>query len=288
MRAIRIALFASVVAACGGGGEKKDIDALVIVPDAPPDAAPDAFEPQFDFSCMGNSQPAAQANVTLSGFAAEVVLAGLQPDVAPAHNATIDVCKASSTTCLMTDKLDTKMTPMNGCPATGCPFTTASLATMGAPLDVYAKVSKTGDRTTYIYPAAAVVANVTNIPAVMFSQAIIQALPLLDIMQDDGKGIMLIAVTDCASMPITDSTNLNLTIKQGGNDVQGTTVFNAGDLDPALAGTFAIFNVPTGDPQNPTAVHTEVGGTYKTKALRAHEVRVFPNGTTGTQLRPGF
>jgi hypothetical protein len=98
---------------------------------------------------------------------------------------------------------------------------------------------------------------------------------------------MLLAVTDCASAPITDSANLTVVVKQGGLVVQGTTVIDASTLDPMLAGTFAVFNVPAGTAQQGSLV-TEVSGMYKTKALRAHDVRVFRNATTGTQLRPGF
>jgi len=278
----------ALVAACGGS-DSKDVDAMVmIIPDAPPDAPPDAFEPTFNFACEGNTQGTAAANVTLSGAALEVVVNNLQPDIAPAHNATIDVCKASSTTCANADKLDTKTTPMMGCPATGCAFTTDALATGGSPLDVYVKATKTGNRTTYIYPSAPVIANVMNVPGVMFTPGVIAALGIVGITQTDGKSIMLVAVTDCANMPITDTANLNITIKQGGTAVAGTTVLDASMLDPMLAGTFAVFNVPAGpDTNNPSAV-TEVGGTYKTHTLRAHDVRVFRDATTATQLRPGF
>jgi len=266
---------------------------MIIIPDAPPDASPDAFEPTFNLGCVGNTQGAAAANVTLSGFAAEVVLSGVQPDIVPAHNATVQVCKASSTTCTNTDQLFTFTTPMNGCPATGCPFTSSSLATGGTALDVYAKVSKgtgpTANWTTYIYPAAPIIANVSNAPGVMFTDGVVSALSLAGIVtQDPNKAMMLVAVLDCADMPITDTANLNLMIKQGGTAVAGTTLFDASQLDPTLAGTFAVFNVPTGDVATPTSVVTEVAGTYKTTTLRAHSVRVFPGGTTGTQLRPGF
>ena len=264
---------------------------VMIIPDAPPDAPPDAAEPTFDFSCMGNTQGAAAANVTLSGFAAEIVISGGgQPDIQPSHSATIDVCKASSITCTNTDQLDTQTTPMMGCPATGCPFTSDMLATGGTALDVYAKASKTGLRTTYIYPAAPVIANVPNVPAAMFSPAVIAFLDGIGIiMQTDGNAIMLVAITDCANMPISDTANTTIVLKQDGAVVAGTTQLDLSQAAPALAGTYAIFNVPAGPAagNDPSKV-TEVSGTYKTKALRAHEVRVFRDATTATQLRPGF
>lgn len=289
MRAIRTCMLASLVAACGGSGGK-DIDAMVMVmPDAPPDAPPDAAEPVFDFSCMGNSQGAAAANVTLSGFVAEIVLNGTTPDIAPAHNATVEVCKASSDTCTNTDQLDQQTTPMMGCPATGCAYTSSQLATGGMALDIYVKATKGANRPTYVFPASPVIADVANIPGVMFTPAVLAGLQLIGIDQDATKAMMLLAVTDCSNMPISDSANLTVTIKQGGQAVAGTTVFDASQIDPMLAGTFIIFNVPVGGtPQNPTPAVTEVGGMYKTKALRAHDVKVFPGGTTGTQVRPGF
>ena len=102
MRAIRTALFASfaaTLAACGGSSSKEPDALIIIPPDAAIDAPPDAFEQPVDLSCVGNTQPAAPASVTLSGFAAEVVAPNFQPDIVPAHAATVQVCKAASATC---------------------------------------------------------------------------------------------------------------------------------------------------------------------------------------------
>jgi hypothetical protein len=288
MRAIRIALFASLaatLAACGGGSEKEP-DAMVIPPDAAPDAPPDAPPETANLSCVGNSQPAAAANVTLSGFAAEVVVNGVTPDITPAHSATIDICKASSTTCLNTDRLDQKTTAPNGCPATGCPFTSASLATNGSPLDVYAKITKGTTLPTYVYPQAPVVANVTNIPGVLLTTGAVSALAGFGVIEyTAGQGLMLVALTDCANMPLTAMTNV--VVKQGGTVVAAEKL-DLGSFDPSLAGTFIISNLPAGpDAQNPSVV-TEISGTYKTTTLRTHEVRVFRDSVTATQLRPGF
>ena len=281
MRAIRTCLLA-VLAACGGGGDSKP-DAHIIIPDAAPDAAPDAFEKVYDFSCMGNSAPTtATANLTLGGTVGEVVVNGVTPAVQAAHNATVDVCKGTSVTCTNTDKLDTKTTPASGCPNTGCPYTSDSLATGGTPLDIFVKTSKVGDRTTYIYPPSPITASVNNLPAVMFSTAALQALGLVGISQDAGKGMMLLAVTDCANMPITE--NVTLSIKQDNQPVQGTSEVDLGQYIP---GTKAIFNVPAGDQTTPHAA-TEVGATYKTQALRVHIVTVFADATTATVVRPGF
>jgi hypothetical protein len=289
MRAIRLCLSSVLLAsaACGGGSNTEP-DAAKIFLDAPIDAPPpDAFEPTFDFTCMGNTQGAAAANVTLSGFAAEVVIAGMAPDIQPSHGAKVDFCKASSTTCTNADLLDTMDTPANGCPATGCPFTSDALATAGTPLDLYSKISKAGVRTTYIYPSAPVIADVMNIPGVMFTPGVLAALAFVGIDQMDGNGILMIAITDCANMPISDTANTTIVLKQGGQVVQGTQQFDLSQADPALAGTYAIFNVPAGTMAEGSLV-TEVSGMYKTKALRTHDVRAFRDATTATQLRPGF
>jgi hypothetical protein len=289
MRAIRTVLLA-LVAACGGGSSK-DIDAMVmVIPDAAPDAPPDAFEPIYDFSCMGNAQGAVSANVQLSGFVLEVVLNGITPDIAPAHDAVVDACKAASDTCVTQDLLDSQTMPANGCPATGCTYTSSMLATGGTALDIYLKVSKGTNRQTFVYPASPVTKNVPNIPAVMLTQQVIQALRAAQIVdQDPVKAILIVRATDCMDAPISDAANpLSFSIKQDGQAVQGTTELNAGDIDPMLAGTFIVFNVPVGGGDDPVPALTEVSAMYKGKALRAHEVKAFPSGTTATQLRPGF
>jgi hypothetical protein len=90
-------------------------------------------------------------------------------------------------------------------------------------------------------------------------------------------------------MPISDTANLTLVLKQDGTALSGLQQFDLSQADPALAGTYAIFNVPAGPAagNDPSKV-TEVSGTYKTKALRPHSVRTFRDATTATQLRPGF
>jgi hypothetical protein len=281
---IRACLLASLaaVAACGGDGNK-DVDAMIVIlPDTAPDAAPDAFEPTFDFACMGNAAPTtATANVTLSGFAAEIVVNLTTPMIQAAHNATIEVCKASSTTCANADKLNTKTTPMNGCPAMGCPFTTDALVTGSQPLDIYVKASKAGNRTTHIYPPSPVTMDFPMIPAAMFASTAFQALITFGVVQHTSpNGNLIVAVADCANMPISDTANVTVSVKQNGTAVQGTQTIDASQFAPQLAGTFLIFNVPPGV--------TEIGATYKTKTLRAHNVRVFPDASTASAIRPGY
>jgi hypothetical protein len=102
-----------------------------------------------------------------------------------------------------------------------------------------------------------------------------------------GNAIFMVAITDCSNMPISDTGNTTIVLKQGGQVVQGTQQLDLSMADPALAGTYAIFNVPAGTVQEGSLV-TEVSGMYKTNALRTHDVRAFRDATTATQLRPGF
>jgi hypothetical protein len=285
MKAIQTCLFAAL-AACGGGDAKPD--ALIKIPDAAIDAAPDAFEKVYDFSCLGNAAPTtATAMLTIGGTVSEVVVNGVTPGIQAAHSSTVDVCKGTSTTCTNTDKLDTKMTPAMGCPAMGCPYTSDMLATNSMPFDIYVKTSKTADRTTFIYPPSPVTMSIANLPAVMFSNAALQALGLVGITQDPGKAIILLAVTDCANQPITE--DITLSIKQGGTPIAGANEVDLGQFAAQLAGTKAIFNVPAGTAMNPFAA-TEVGAVYtkSNKTLRAHVVTVFADATTATIVRPGF
>lgn len=267
------------LAACGGGDSATPDAPVIIIPDAAIDAAPDAFEPTFDFSCAGNAAPTtAPANITISGTASEVALSGTMPSIQAAHEATLTACKGD---CMGPNALDTQTTPAMNCPTTGCAFTTDPLATGDVPLDGYVRATKTGNRTSYVYPPAPLAADLAGAPVLMFTNTAFSGLLLFaQISQDAMKGNMVLALVDCANMPITDTANITLALKQGGQPVQGTTELNVSSLAPQLAGTYAIFNVPAGD--------IEVGATWKGMPLRAHTVGSFAGASTLTILRPGF
>jgi len=280
MRTLRAcALVSSIaLAACGSDSATTPDAPVIIIPDASIDAPPDAFEPTFDFSCAGNAAPTtAPANITVGGAAVEVALSGTNPTVQASHGATIDFCTGD---CTGMAKLDTQTTAMTGCPTTGCPFTSAALATGGVPLDGYIKVTKTGNRTSFIYPAQPMNADTGMVPALTFTNALFAGLAVIGITQEATKGNLLVAFVDCANAPISDTANIALSIKQGGQAVQGTQVLELSSFSAQLAGTYAIFNVPVGV--------TEVGATYKGTALRAREVGVFMGASTATIVRPGF
>ena len=119
MRANGSWILACFVAACGGGSDNKPVDALIVIADAAIDAAPDAFEPVFDFTCMGNAAPTtAPATITISGTVNLVVPNGFQVGIEPGHNVQIQGCRASDLRCQEAE-LFSDSTIIAGCPATG-------------------------------------------------------------------------------------------------------------------------------------------------------------------------
>lgn len=271
-----IALLA--LAACGSD-HAKDIDASIKIADAPPDMKvfEDAPPPMFDFSCMGNAAPTtATATVTLSGTVRQVSINGTTPSIDPLANATVDACDAATATCTGQSKLGTATSDAMG------DFSIAPISTNMMPLDAYLQMTAQGSRTVLTYPASPFVADQGNIPMLTFTPEAIAALQFLGCTQNDAlNGMVGVAVTDCANMPITDAANLTITIKQGGSPVTGTTVINLGMLQQQAAGVYIVCNVPED-------ASTEVGATYKTMALRAHNVKVVKATTTATILRPGY
>ena len=264
------------LAACGSD-HAKDVDASIKIPDASPDAKVfmDAPPPTYDFSCMGNTAPTmATAQITLSGTVRQVNFSG-GLSIDPVDGATVDACKTGAMTCLNQNTYGTATTNANG------DFSIGPINTNMSPLDAYAAMTHTNSRTVYEYPPAPFVADQAGIPVLTFSSDIIGFLPNCN--QDDAtNGMIALAVTDCANMPINDAANpVMLSIKQNNTEVTGTTVINLGQLNAQAAGTFLVCNVP----EDPT---TTVGATYKTMALRAHDVKVVKATTSSTILRPGY
>ena len=268
----------TALAACGDDGGAKPIDAAVDVAvdskvfmDAPP--------PMFDFTCMGNAAPTmASANITLTGSVTKVALNGITPQFNDLEGATVKGC-AVGTACMGQDLHDTDTSAADGS------FTLGPISTSMAPLDAYISMTENTSRPTYTYPAQPFVADQGNIPILTFDPTLIALLSNLGCTQNDNtNGIVGLAVTDCADMPITDTANLTLSVKQGGNQVSGTDEVNLGDLSMQAAGTFLICNVPA----NAGTTTTEVGATYNGMMLRAHSVKVVAGATTSTLLRPGY
>lgn len=274
LRALVTIAAIAFTAACGDDGSAA-IDAPIVIADAAIDAPPDSYvpdAPNYNFGCYQNTAPATvAATVSLSGTAREVIVQGMAPAVVPASGVQIDACKGN---CAGGNRLDRQTTSTTGT------FTTAAITT-GSPaaaIDGYLLATKTGIRTTYVYPHAPLVADQPGIPVFMLSNSVISALPLLGINQAAGNSLVGILVTDCSNPPMPIPGAI-VAAKQNGIAV-GDPPQDIGALDPMGEGAFIVFNVPPGD--------TEVSATYNGMTFRAHTVGAVAGTTTMTQVRPGF
>lgn len=255
-------------AACGDDGSATPdapVVTLLDAPAAPPDAYfPDAFVPDYDFSCYQNQAPTmAEDTVTLSGTAQEVV--GMS--IGPASGVTLQACRGD---CTGPDDLGaTEPTGANGM------FTTAALATGGEPLDAYLIATKAGSVPTRVYPAAPLTTSQVGIPVLMMSELIYGFIDQF-IEHAPGNALLGIFVTDCVGTPVGGVT---VSLTQEGQSVGGAPV-DAGFLDPQFNGAWIVGNVPPGD--------TTVSATYMGMTFRAHVVAGLADTITTTQVAPGY
>jgi hypothetical protein len=277
----RAVLALIAASACGDDGGSAQNDAAM--PDAPPDAKQflDAPPPMFDFTCIGNGMPSsATSTITLSGTVQQVALGGPSGVMfTPVGSATVKACNATNNMC---SGAGTGMTTT----ASDGTFSIGPINTSSAPLNDFVEMTKTGLRTTYTYPASPFVASFSGLPILTFDSTIVGVLPTFGCTQNDANnGMLALAFTDCADMPITDSTNLSVSVKQGGAEVTGTSMIDLGSIVAQAAGTFIVCNVP----ENAT---TTVGATYTigglSRTFRAHDVKVVKGTTTSTLVRPGW
>ena len=259
----KLAILAFALAACGSDGKviPEPVDSQP-ADTQPPDTQPPPPDAQvLDTSCAANPAPTtATATVTASGTATEFSQGAQDPVL----DATVEVCKGD---CAGNNLLDSTTTDAAGA------FTTAAIATNSLPLDGYLKISKpkSGLLTTNVVPGEPIVADIANVPAVVISQATLDMLSLLGLTQDPTKGLLLLAVTDCATQPIGGA---DVTLNTEGN------VIDLGQLIAQAAGTYLVLDVPVGT----TTVTVTAGGT----AFRARDLPVFANEVSLTQVTPGF
>jgi hypothetical protein len=269
------------LAACGS--DHAAPDAAIVLIDSPPvdmappvDSPPDA--PSHDFSCLGEPLPTmGNATDTITVNAQEVSLNGVTPNIGPLDGGTVDLdmCRVG-TNCTGQDHLtDTATTDATGT-ATFADVNANSIAING-----FVKVTKDGDRDNYTYLPVPIGKD-QAIPVLTFTtDAFAGANTFLQGGQQAGNGNLALIVTDCANAPISDTQNVTLTVKQGGQDVTGTKTVDLGSLPMAqqAAGTFIVFNVPPGS--------TELGATYMGMQLVAVTVNVVADASTETVIRPG-
>jgi hypothetical protein len=269
----------SSLAACGGGNSGGTPDAPVVIPDAPPpppdapmiDAPP---TPTYDFSCLGQPFPTtAPATVTAAGTVQELTMQGL---------VAVDAATVA------TFKLGTPAAVDTATSAADGAFQTGALATGGVPFDGYLHGFKDDGaspfRHTFVFPPAPLAADAPIVPILTLRSATFGAIATFFAMvnqNDAANGALMLIVTDCANMPVTDAT---LSVKQGGASVG--TVYSLAAISPMAAGIYFVYNVPAGD--------VDVSATRMTTTFPSHRVVSFKNGagittgaTTLTIVRPG-
>jgi hypothetical protein len=274
LRAALLAFALASLAACGGGDANPD--AVIVIPDAPPDARPidGPPAPTYNFSCLGQPFPTtAPAMITAAGTVQELTMQGLAA-VDAATVATFKVGTAAA--------VDSVASAADGS------FTTGSLSTGGVPFDGYLHGAKADAmdafRDTFVFPPAPLAADAPVVPVLMLRAATFGLIATFGAgvnQNDANNGALMILVTDCASMPMAGAT---LSAKQGGVDVG--TVYSLAALNPMAVGVYFIYNVPAGD--------TDVSASYMNMTFPSHRVIAFKNGsgilngaTTLTIVRPG-
>jgi len=272
---------AGTFVACGSDHAAKP-DAPVVIHDSPVDtkvidAAPDA--PAYDFSCHGQPLPTTgNATDNITGNVEELSINGTTPSISPLDGATValDMCRSGGN-CTGQNHLTGSAT--TGGAAGSGNFAFPNVNANSTALTGFVHVSHTGDRDNYTYLPAPIAADQV-IPVLTFTTtAFATANQFLQGGQQPQNGNLALAVTDCANKPISDTANVVLSIKQGGNDVTGTTTVDLGSLQAQAAGTFIVFNVPPGA--------TDVGATYNGMQLLTSTVNVTANASTETVIRPG-
>jgi len=278
LHACFIVAVGALAAACGDDGGAATADAAV---DSAPDAKifMDAPPPMFDLTCIGNSAPAtADANITLSGFAQELEVNPLT--FAFTQDPIVDADVKACDTAACNGPADGSTTTDNM-----GDWSIGPIATGGAPLADYLELTKTNVRTNLVFPHAPFVADQPMIPFLSFGTTLSGLIgQLYSDCADLNDPLLFVAVTDCANAPITDTANLAITIRQGGTPVAGAMVHDLSQLPMApaqVAGLFLVCGVPANDA-------TEVGATYNGMTLLAHTVKTIADGTTSTQVRPGY
>ncbi len=279
MRKLSLTLFSvavatSAVVACGSDSastsDAKAIDAKAIDAKVFLDAAGSGSgsgSANYDFTCFGHTAPAtAAASITLSGTSDEFKLSALTP----LPSVTVETYKAGNATAVNTVTSD----------ATTGAFATGTLDTGALPYSAYLRALKSAFRTTYVYLPNPAIANLSQIPVPLLSNAtFMQVEAALQVHQDDAnKGVLLLAIADCTLKPIAGAT---ATAHQGSTNIALT------DLSMFLPGTFAALNVPDGE--------VTVGGSYGSMTFPTVTIRAYKapaasgEGTiTSTAVVPGF
>jgi hypothetical protein len=232
----------------------------------------------FDFTCKSKAAPTTALDpITVSGVLQEVYSQDGMATQRPLADALIEGCNAAASDCLDANSYGTTMSAADGT------FTIGPVTTGGSPFELFLMVTKVGDRTTRLYFATPISfsqeSGQRSSDYPILQNAFVAQLAALGLAQDVNKSMLGIQLLDCMNQPITDAANVVLSIKQGGTEVTGTTVINAGKLSPVFGGGYFILNVPPGT--------VEVGATHAGQSLLPRTLVLTAGTTSETQLRPG-
>jgi len=263
-------------AACGDDGSATPdapVVTLLDAPAAPPDTYfPDAFVPNYDFSCYQNQAPTtADAMVQVSGTVQEAFVENFNPGIRNAEMVTVQACRGD---CTGPDDLGT-----TGPTVASGAYMTNEIATGGEPLDGYLIATKPGNWTSYLYPPSPITQNEAGVPLLMMSETLIPLLSFAGIDRQPGTGMLAVMVTDC-SLPPIGIQDATVTVTQNGAPVGDPPVTPGSMLGPQGEGVFIVADVPLGE--------VEVSATYMGMTFRAHVVGSYADQLTTTQVKPGY
>jgi hypothetical protein len=258
MRNVWVALICVVAVGCGsddnGGGGNNNVDAAVNnMPDAPG---------------FLDAPPTNVAMITVSGTAEEIsangsgALAGVL--IEAFRNGNENMVIASTTT-------------------DGLGNYSLTIETKGEKVDGYLKATKTGFKTTYLYPPYALDMDFNNASVFMVKPDTWDTLSLVaQAMQQEGNGIVALIVSDGSSMPIE------------GAKINSTPVASPPERYNAMVGTYTLpstmasmtytdgigylFNLPPGK--------VTVGATKGAMQFKSHQVKAWANELTTTVIVP--
>ena len=140
---------------------------------------------------------------------------------------------------------------------------------------------------TLAYPGEPLGTN-QSLEAIVFPTSFIGLLadiPGASCTQSTSDGLFGILVTDCTGAPITDSSNITVTVQQN-STMAGDAPIDVGALfksvfsSSALEGFFLVCNVPPGT--------TTVNASYMSKTFLQRTVSSVANEATETIVRPGY
>jgi hypothetical protein len=270
------------LAACGSDSAKTDAGIVLI--DSPMVDAKvfnDAPPKNYDLSCLNQPQPTTASDpITIAGATVELSQGG----GSGLANVDIQVFEEGTQTALATTT-----SGANGV------FATGEIETSGTPIEGYLRAELPGanaqtastHRTTYMYPPSPLSTSLTDAPVLMFATSTFnQIATALGGQNDTLNGAMFFVVTDCSDLQSqTLIGEADVSVQQDGKD-EGT-ILGLSIIDPQLAGTYVVVNVPDG--------LTDIKVTYDGMSFPTRTVRAFKKpagdnavGTlTVTVVRPG-